>query len=134
MVSALSAPLAVPVGPTRLSRGAGRGARLPNAEIKLIIISLFLFAVWSESVAIYVAVIIVSGVSAFVDWRKEKEFVKRSQSEEDSKFVSTPPSHPYLKRFARTVLAPLQTGLTNSNLRGQLQILARFVCFELCAR
>lgn len=46
----------------------------------------------SESAAIYIAVLIVSGVSAFVDWRKEKEFVKRSQSEEDSKFVSALPS------------------------------------------
>jgi len=32
-------------------------------------------------------VIIVSGFSAFVDWRKEKEFVKRSQADEDAKMV-----------------------------------------------
>jgi len=32
-------------------------------------------------------VIIVSGFSAFVDWSKEKEFVKRSQADEDGKMV-----------------------------------------------
>lgn len=34
------------------------------------------------------AVLIVSGFSALVDWRKEKEFVKRSQDDEDAKIVS----------------------------------------------
>ena len=33
------------------------------------------------------AVLIVSGFGAIVDWRKEKEFVKRSQADEDAKFV-----------------------------------------------
>jgi hypothetical protein len=36
------------------------------------------------------AVLIVSGFSALVDWRKEKEFVKRSQEDEDAKMVSKP--------------------------------------------
>jgi len=44
--------------------------------------------VWFDSFAIYMAVLIVSGFSAFVDWRKEKEFVKRSQDDEDNKLVS----------------------------------------------
>ena len=43
---------------------------------------------WFDGAAIYLAVLIVSGFSAFVDWRKEKEFVKRSQDDEDAKFVS----------------------------------------------
>ena len=34
------------------------------------------------------AVIVVSGFSAFVDWKKEVEFVKRSQDDEDNKIVS----------------------------------------------
>jgi hypothetical protein len=34
------------------------------------------------------AVGIVAGVSSFVDWRKEVEFVKRSQDDEDNKLVS----------------------------------------------
>lgn len=34
------------------------------------------------------AVVIVAGVSSFVDWRKEVEFVKRSQDDEDNKLVS----------------------------------------------
>lgn len=34
------------------------------------------------------AVLIVSGFSALVDWRKEREFVKRSQDDEDAKIVS----------------------------------------------
>jgi len=45
---------------------------------------------WFDGAAIYLAVLIVSGFSAFVDWRKEKEFVKRSQEDEDSKYVSFP--------------------------------------------
>ncbi len=43
---------------------------------------------WFDAAAIYLAVLIVSGFSAFVDWRKEKEFVKRSQDDEDKKDVS----------------------------------------------
>ncbi len=43
---------------------------------------------WFDAAAIYMAVLIVSGFSAFVDWRKEKEFVKRSQDDEDKKNVS----------------------------------------------
>jgi len=45
---------------------------------------------WFDGAAIYLAVLIVSGFSAFVDWRKEKEFVKRSQEDEDAKYVSFP--------------------------------------------
>ena len=48
----------------------------------------FINVVWFDSFAIYLAVIIVAGVSSFVDWRKEKEFVKRSQDDEDNKLVS----------------------------------------------
>lgn len=33
---------------------------------------------WFDGAAIYLAVLIVSGFGAIVDWRKEKEFVKRS--------------------------------------------------------
>lgn len=43
---------------------------------------------WFDGAAIYLAVLIVSGFSAFVDWRKELEFVKRSQEDEDAKFVT----------------------------------------------
>lgn len=43
---------------------------------------------WFDAAAIYLAVLIVSGFSAFVDWRKEKEFVKRSQDDEDKKYVT----------------------------------------------
>ena len=43
---------------------------------------------WFDAAAIYLAVLIVSGFSAFVDWRKETEFVKRSQQDEDAKYVS----------------------------------------------
>lgn len=42
---------------------------------------------WFDGAAIYLAVLIVSGFSALVDWRKEKEFVKRSQDDEDAKIV-----------------------------------------------
>lgn len=42
---------------------------------------------WFDGAAIYLAVLIVSGFSAFVDWRKEKEFVKRSQDDEDNKLI-----------------------------------------------
>lgn len=42
---------------------------------------------WFDGAAIYLAVLIVSGFSAFVDWRKELEFVKRSQQDEDAKLV-----------------------------------------------
>lgn len=42
---------------------------------------------WFDGAAIYLAVLIVSGFSALVDWRKEKEFVKRSQEDEDAKMV-----------------------------------------------
>jgi hypothetical protein len=34
------------------------------------------------------AVIVVSGFSSLVDWKKEVEFVKRSQDDEDNKIVS----------------------------------------------
>lgn len=43
---------------------------------------------WFDGAAIYLAVLIVSGFSAYVDWRKEKEFVKRSQEDEDAKYVT----------------------------------------------
>jgi len=43
---------------------------------------------WFDGAAIYLAVLIVSGFSALVDWRKEKEFVKRAQSDEDAKYVT----------------------------------------------
>ena len=43
---------------------------------------------WFDGAAIYMAVLIVSGFSAFVDWRKEKEFVKRQQEDEDNNNVS----------------------------------------------
>lgn len=56
------------------------------AGIKLIIICLNI--AWFDGAAIYLAVLIVSGFSAFVDYRKEKEFVKRSQDDEDGKKVS----------------------------------------------
>jgi len=42
---------------------------------------------WFDGAAIYLAVLIVSGFSALVDWRKEREFVKRSQADEDAKMV-----------------------------------------------
>ncbi len=61
----------------------------PFAEINLIIISLFSQLAWFDGAAIYLAVLIVSGFGAIVDWRKEKEFVKRSQADEDAKFVSS---------------------------------------------
>lgn len=57
------------------------------AEIKLIII-LSPCSAWFDGAAIYMAVLIVSGFSALVDWRKEREFVRRSQADEDAKFVS----------------------------------------------
>ena len=44
---------------------------------------------WFDAAAIYLAVLIVSGFSAFVDWRKEKEFCLRAQEERDGKLVST---------------------------------------------
>jgi hypothetical protein len=34
------------------------------------------------------AVVVVSGFSAFVDWKKEVEFVKRSQDDEDNNIGS----------------------------------------------
>lgn len=43
---------------------------------------------WFDGAAIYLAVLIVSGFSALVDWRKEREFVKRSQDDEDAKIVT----------------------------------------------
>jgi len=43
---------------------------------------------WFDAAAIYLAVLIVSGFSAFVDWRKEKEFVLRAQEEQDGKNIS----------------------------------------------
>jgi len=43
---------------------------------------------WFDGAAIYLAVLIVSGFGSIVDWRKEKEFVKRSQASEDAKFVT----------------------------------------------
>lgn len=43
---------------------------------------------WFDGAAIYLAVLIVSGFSALVDWRKEKEFVLRSQEDEDAKMVT----------------------------------------------
>lgn len=61
----------------------------PVAEINLIIISLSPLLAWFDGAAIYLAVLIVSGFGSIVDWRKEKEFVKRSQASEDAKFVST---------------------------------------------
>ena len=44
---------------------------------------------WFDGAAIYLAVLIVSGFSAIVDWRKEREFVLRAQEERDGKLVST---------------------------------------------
>lgn len=44
---------------------------------------------WFDGAAIYMAVLIVSGFSAIVDWRKEREFVLRAQEERDGKCVST---------------------------------------------
>ena len=38
---------------------------------------------WFDGAAIYLAVLIVSGFSAIVDYQKEKKFVQRSQVEED---------------------------------------------------
>jgi len=37
--------------------------------------------VWIDSVAIYFAVLVVSGVGSIVDWTKEKEFVARTREE-----------------------------------------------------
>lgn len=42
---------------------------------------------WFDAAAIYLAVLIVSGFSAFVDWRKEKEFVLRANEEKDGKQI-----------------------------------------------
>lgn len=42
---------------------------------------------WFDAAAIYLAVLIVSGFSAFVDWRKEREFCLRAQEERDGKTI-----------------------------------------------
>ena len=47
-------------------------------------------AAWFDGAAIYIAVLVVSGFSAFVDWRKEKEFAMRSRQDAANKFVSRP--------------------------------------------
>jgi len=43
---------------------------------------------WFDAAAIYLAVLIVSGFSAFVDWRKEREFVLRAQEEKEGKLIN----------------------------------------------
>ena len=48
-------------------------------EIKLIIICL----AWIDGTAILIAVAVVSGVGSVVDWRKELEFVKRTNEDAD---------------------------------------------------
>lgn len=57
-------------------------------EIKLIIC----FSVWIDSVAIYVAVIVVTGVGSIVDYLKEQEFTKRTR-EENANYKVSLPSH-----------------------------------------
>jgi magnesium-transporting ATPase (P-type) len=42
---------------------------------------------WFDAAAIYLAVLIVSGFSAFVDWRKEREFVAMAQEESNGKEI-----------------------------------------------
>ena len=53
--------------------------------IKLIIICL----AWIDGTAILIAVAVVSGVGSTVDWRKEIEFVKRTNEDSDQNIVSS---------------------------------------------
>jgi len=43
--------------------------------------------VWIDSVAIYMAVIVVSGVGSLVDWTREREFVKRTIEDNQGNLV-----------------------------------------------
>lgn len=66
-----------------LNRFSARRTRFVR-EIKLIIIC----AVWIDSVAIYIAVLVVTGVGSTVDYLKEQEFTKRSNEENSNYKVS----------------------------------------------
>jgi hypothetical protein len=46
------------------------------------------FIAWIDGAGIFVAVIIVTGVSAFSDWKKEQQFIKLNEYAESEKNVN----------------------------------------------
>ena len=61
---------------------------MKDLTVSTLAVNLIKWLAWIEGTAIALAVFIVASVGSFVDWRKEVEFVKRSQDDENNKLVS----------------------------------------------